>query len=158
MFRAESLEAWTSAPMGSRASRPARRCVSLVPSIPLRTSAARGRRPWLATLLLTLVAMLGLTGHAIAHPHVFVDANAELIFDEAGRIKGVGNVWRFDDAFSAFAVEGLDANGDGTLDGEELQPLARINVESLADFGYFSHLAINGVEQAFTPPTEYWLQ
>jgi ABC-type nickel/cobalt efflux system permease component RcnA/ABC-type uncharacterized transport system substrate-binding protein len=102
--------------------------------------------------------MLGLTAHALAHPHVFVEVNSELMFDEAGRIKAVGNVWRFDDAFSAFATEGLDADGDGELGDAELQPLAKINVESLADFGYFTHLSVDGTEQAFTPPTEYWLQ
>ena len=90
------------------AARPMR---SLVPSVRLGAgrTAARRLRPWFATLLVALVSMLGLTAHALAHPHVFVDVNAELIFDETGQIKAVGNVWRFDDAFSAFAVEGLDA-------------------------------------------------
>jgi nickel/cobalt transporter (NicO) family protein len=109
-------------------------------------------------LLLPLLALLALAVPALAHPHVFVDVNGELIFDDAGRIKAVGNVWRFDDAFSAFATEGLDADGDGQLSDQELQPLAKINVESLADFEYFTWLTIDGVKQKFMPPTEYWLQ
>ncbi len=146
--------------MGSGLPRRTLRRPSLVPSIPLARPAAvvRRRHPWLHTLLLALVAMLGLTVHALAHPHVFVDVNAELIFDETGKIKAVGNVWQFDDAFSAFATEGLDLDGDGKLGDAELQPLAKINVESLADFGYFTHLSVDGTEQGFTPPTEYWLQ
>ena len=112
----------------------------------------------LHVLLLPLLALVALAVPAAAHPHVFVDVNAELIFDDAGRIKAVGNVWQFDDAFSAFAIEGLDADGDGKLSDEELQPLAKINVESLADFEYFTWLTIDGVKQKFMPPTEYWLQ
>lgn len=108
--------------------------------------------------LLPVLMFLTLALPAAAHPHVFVDVNGELIFDDAGRIKAVGNVWRFDDAFSAFATEGLDADGDGQFSDQELQPLAKINVESLADFEYFTWLTIDGVKQNFMPPTEYWLQ
>ena len=70
----------------------------------------------------------------------------------------MGNVWQFDDAFSAFATEGLDADGDGKLGDAELQPLAKINVELLSEFGYFTFLTIDGAEQKFTMPTEYWLE
>jgi len=137
-----------------------RRMPSLVPSVPhgARRVAVRRLPPWFATLLIALVSMLGLTAHALAHPHVFVDVNSELVFDATGRITAVGNVWQFDDAFSAFAIEGLDADGNGTFDPDELQPLAKVNVESLADFAYFTHLAIGGKEQAFLPPKEYWLE
>ncbi len=109
-------------------------------------------------LLVAVVCTIGVSGHAVAHPHVFVDVNADLLFDEAGRIKAVGNVWQFDEAFTAFAVEGLDANRDGILDANELQPLAQVNVESLADFAYFTFLTIDGTAQAFLPPQQYWLE
>jgi len=112
----------------------------------------------LRSVILAITAILGLSAHAIAHPHVFVTVNGEVLFDDAGRIKAIGNVWQFDDAFSAFAVEGLDTNGNGTLDDAELQPLSKVNVESLADFGYFTFLAVDGSEQTFTPPTEHWLE
>jgi ABC-type nickel/cobalt efflux system permease component RcnA/ABC-type uncharacterized transport system substrate-binding protein len=112
----------------------------------------------LRPFLLALLALVALAAPAAAHPHVFVTVNAELIFDAEGRIKAVGNVWRFDDAFSAFATEGLDADGDGKLGDAELQPLAKINVESLLEFGYFTFLSVDGAEQKFTLPTEYWLE
>src|SRR6187402_1997470 len=98
---------------------------------------------WVRGLLLALIALLALALPAVAHPHVFVTVNAELIFDAEGRIKAVGNVWQFDDAFSAFATEGLDADGDGKLGDAELQPLAKINVESLLEFGYFTFLTVD---------------
>ncbi|HET7715589.1 MAG TPA: DUF1007 family protein [Bauldia sp.] len=112
----------------------------------------------LRPILVSLLAFIALAAPAAAHPHVFVTVRGELLFDGEGRIKAVGNVWQFDEAFSAFAVEGLDADGDGKLSDQELQPLAKINVESLAEFGYFTFLAVDGAEQKFLPPSEYWLE
>lgn len=159
MFRSDAPDVLC-APLPGAPFCAARRMRSLVPSVPqgARRGAVRRLHPWFATLLIALVSMLGLTAHALAHPHVFVDVNSELVFDATGRIQAVGNVWRFDEPFSAFAVEGLDLNQNGKYDPDELQPLAKINVESLADFAYFTHLTIDGKEQAFLPPKEYWLE
>jgi ABC-type uncharacterized transport system substrate-binding protein len=74
---------------------------------------------------------------AAAHPHVFVDAQAEMIFDGQQRLAEVHHVWQFDAAFSEFAVQGLDADGDGAFSEAELKPLAEINVTSLKDFEFF---------------------
>lgn len=95
---------------------------------------------------------------AAAHPHVWVKAKSEVVFDAKGRMTAVRHIWRFDDAYSAFASQGLDANGDGKLSVEELAPLAKINVESLKDFGYFTFLMNNGKDIDFGEPTEYWVQ
>lgn len=38
-------------------------------------------------------------GPASAHPHVFIDAKADVVFDDQGRITAIRNVWRFDDAY-----------------------------------------------------------
>src|SRR5690606_38592586 len=40
----------------------------------------------------------------------------------------------------------------------ELEPLAKVNVESLAEFGFFTRLTTEAGEAEFTPPTEYFLQ
>ena len=95
---------------------------------------------------------------AHAHPHVFVDAQAEIIFDEQQRLAAVHNIWRFDAAFSEFAVQGLDADGDGTLSDAELKPLAEINVTSLKDFEFFSYLTIESDRATLLPPQKYWLE
>ena len=114
------------------------------------------RRMW-KTGLISAVLTVGLAGAASAHPHVFVESRAEVVFDEAGRLSAVRHVWSFDEAFTAFAVQGLDENGDGELSREELQPLAQVNVESLAEYDFFTFLHQDGADIAFEPPSEYWL-
>ena len=94
---------------------------------------------------------------ASAHPHVWVDAKAEIVFDGAGRISALRHIWQFDEGFTAFAVEGLDTDGDGQLSPAELDPLAKVNVDSLAEFGFFTFLGVGDEDEAFTPPQEYWL-
>lgn len=102
----------------------------------------------------TLVALSAAS--AVAHPHVFIEARSEMVFKD-GRITAIRHVWRFDEPFTAFAIQGLDADGDGTLTHEELQPLAKINVESLKEYDYFTFLSVAGSEATFTDPPEYWL-
>lgn len=94
---------------------------------------------------------------ALAHPHVFVTAKTELVFDVAGRIAAVRNIWQFDEAFSAYAVQGLDTNNDGALTPDELAPLAQINVDSLAEYDFFTWLTAAGIDRPLLSPTEYWL-
>ncbi|MBT9293015.1 DUF1007 family protein [Prosthecodimorpha staleyi] len=108
--------------------------------------------------LAILGALFGAALPAAAHPHVFVDARAELVFDAKGQISAIRQVWRFDDAFSAFATQGLDTDGDGKFSKEELQPLAKINVESLKEYDYFTFLKLAGKRKGFKLPSEYWLQ
>jgi len=111
------------------------------------------------TLASGLVAALGLAANspALAHPHVLVTARAEILFGEGAEIEAIRHIWQFDPAFSAYAMQGYDANNDGAITVAELAPLAQINVESLAEFGFFTWLAEGDHNAAFLPPDEYWL-
>lgn len=100
-------------------------------------------------------ALFGVTA-AQAHPHVWVDAAAEIVYDGSGNIAAVRNAWTFDDMFSTFAVQGL-AQTDGTYTRETLAPVAKVNIESLTEFDYFTFGKANGQKLKFEPPTDYWL-
>ena len=95
---------------------------------------------------------------AQAHPHVFVDARAEVVFDPSGAVTGIRQTWQFDQAFSEYAIQGLDTNDDGQLSDAELAPLAKVNMDSLKEYAFFTWLRTGAKKLPFAPPTEYWLE
>lgn len=120
-----------------------------------------GRRDGTPRRIGFLVAAIGLglavAQPAVAHPHVWVEIDSEILV-EAQRITGVRHRWVFDEAYSEQAVEGLDVNKDGRIDREELAELAKINMEALPQFGYFTEVQTAGQRAAVKPPTDYWLE
>ena len=70
--------------------------------------------------LLIAAALCLVPALAQAHPHVWVDAAAEMLFDDKGRIAAIRHHWRFDEGFSAYALQGLDTDRDGKYSAEEL--------------------------------------
>ncbi len=103
----------------------------------------------LAALLTMLAA-----GPALAHPHIFIEARAAITFNDAGEVVSVHNSWTFDEAYSAYMVQGLDKNGDGKLTPDELAELAKVNIESLPDVDFFTAAKANGKMQAFGTPRD----
>jgi len=103
------------------------------------------------------ILLFMLTG-AFAHPHVFVEARSRLVFDDAGQAVAVRHAFRFDDAFTAFAIQGFDKNNDGVYSREELSELAEVNIESMAEWGYFTFGDNTRIEFDFKVPTDYWLE
>jgi len=106
-----------------------------------------------------LAGLTATTPNASAHPHVWVTMHSELVYAPDGAVTAVRHVWTFDDMFSAFATMGMPKT-DGTFTRETLQPLAKVNVESLKDFDYFSYAKMGGhrLKDAFAEPTaDYWL-
>lgn len=104
-----------------------------------------------------LIATTAFAGAAVAHPHVWVESRSTVSFSDDGAIAGVTHVWRFDEGYTSYLVQGLDTNGDGAYSSEELAELAEINATSLADFGYFTNLTIDGQDHVFAAPTDYRL-
>lgn len=105
--------------------------------------------------ILSLAALL--TGFSLpvhAHPHVWISAKAEVVFNPDGQVAGIRHHWTFDEAYTAYVTQGLDQDGDGKLTPEELQDLANENAAGLTEFDYFTTMKVKGKPQAFDPPRE----
>ena len=108
--------------------------------------------------IVTLVFLAAATT-AQAHPHVWVTMQSEVVYAADGKAVGVRHAWKFDDMFSAFAVQGLEAKDKAKPTREELAPLAEVNVTSLKDFDYFTNATADGKKVTFKDPAkgDYWL-
>lgn len=77
-------------------------------------------------------------GTATAHPHIWIDAKAKIVFNDAGELTNIYNTWTFDEAFSVWQIQGLDTNGDGVTSSEEMQDLANENLQGLAEYKFYT--------------------
>ena len=108
-------------------------------------------------LTFLIVAFLGAASRAAdAHPHVLIDSRIEVLFNTQSQVIGVTNIWDFDDAFSAYAIQGYDSKHDGNPTRQDLQPLAETNVQSLAEYDYFTSMKIAGANVGFALPKNYF--
>jgi ABC-type uncharacterized transport system substrate-binding protein len=104
-----------------------------------------------------LALLLCACGSALAHPHVWVTMKSTVVYAPDGTVIGVRHAWTFDDMFSAFATQGLESKQKGVFTREELQPLAKVNVDSLKEYDYFTFGKANGKKLTFVDPTDYHL-
>lgn len=114
----------------------------------------------LRMLLRFLVVLLALVVAipARAHPHVWITMHTELVYASDGKITGIRHAWSFDDMFSTFATQGLESKEKGKFTREELAPLAKVNVESLKEFDYFTFATADGKKADLAQPAPgYWL-
>ena len=82
----------------------------------------------------------------------------ELVYAPDGSITGIRHAWSFDDMFSTFATQGMESKEKGKFTREELAPLAKVNVESLKEYGYFTFATADGTKAELTDPASgYWL-
>jgi ABC-type uncharacterized transport system substrate-binding protein len=111
----------------------------------------------ISALTLALCAFL-CAAPAFAHPHVWVTMRSDVVYAPDGTITGIRQHWAFDDMFSTFAVQGLESKEKDKFTREELQPLAKVNVESLKEFDYFTFLTVDGQKLPLGDPLpDYWL-
>jgi ABC-type uncharacterized transport system substrate-binding protein len=113
----------------------------------------------LLRIILAMQLLLTFAGFAQAHPHVWVTMHSELVYAPDGSITGIRHAWSFDDMFSTFATQGLESKEKGKFTREELAPLAKVNVESLKEYGYFTYASADGKKTELTDPAPgYFLE
>jgi ABC-type uncharacterized transport system substrate-binding protein len=110
-----------------------------------------------ATVLGATGVLLAATAACEAHPHVWVAVETTVVYD-SGTFAGLQQRWTFDELYSTMAVEGLDANKDGKLDRAELAELAKVNMEGLKEFEYFTFVRLGDQALAFEAPKDFWME
>jgi ABC-type uncharacterized transport system substrate-binding protein len=103
-------------------------------------------------ILLATLLSLACAAPALAHPHVWVTMKSEVVYAPDGTVTGIRHAWSFDDMFSAFATQGLESKEKGKFTAEELAPLAKVNIESLKEYDYFTYTTVDGVKVPMTDP------
>lgn len=109
-------------------------------------------RFWLFSLVLTIFAV-----PARAHPHVWVSARTAVVFDETGKVTALRHVWTFDEMYSAFQVQGA-ATENGLATKAALAPLAKLQIDNLKEYGWFSFPKVAGHPVGFGVPREETLE
>ncbi|MDA0676115.1 MAG: DUF1007 family protein [Proteobacteria bacterium] len=93
-------------------------------------------------LILAALALLP-AGRVFAHPHAWITVKVEVRFDQAGAITGLREIWLFDEAYTAFAVEGLGRAGKGPS-AAQLAELLAVNMTNLEEYDFFTRVKSNG--------------
>jgi ABC-type uncharacterized transport system substrate-binding protein len=106
---------------------------------------------------LALVATLAAgAAPAAAHPHVWVTVEAVVVYQQ-GSVAAIQHTWTFDEMYTTMAIQGLDTNNDGNYDRKELAELAKVNMEGLKEFAYFTQVSLANQAIATEDPKDYYL-
>lgn len=86
-----------------------------------------------------ILLVCALAGFALAHPHVFIDAGVDLVFDENGFV-GVKNRWTFDPIYSQAMIAAGDKNQNGTFEQDELPFYREQIVEAAREYSRYNYV------------------
>lgn len=101
------------------------------------------------------VASLAAPVSATAHPHVLIDAQATFRLDAERRIEAIQIEWRFDEFFSAYALEELQVESSDAVTGEQRAAMAEQYIGSLVEWNYMTELAVDADYATLGPATDY---
>ncbi|OZI72122.1 DUF1007 family protein [Bordetella genomosp. 12] len=105
---------------------------------------------------LAALMLAGLPLAGWAHPHMWVDAQAEVIFDPQGRVSALRQTWQFDEMFGAYATQGLPRQADGGLAESTRKSMAQDWMKALGEpiSHYFTRVTQNGATLPFAAPVD----
>jgi ABC-type uncharacterized transport system substrate-binding protein len=104
------------------------------------------------TAMIAIVGIVASTGPASVHPHVFAEARLDVAVNPDDTVKSLRHLWRFDDVFSSTVLMEFDKNSDLKLDDTELEDVSQTIFTSLADYGYFQLVTVDGKDVKMKPP------
>jgi len=93
---------------------------------------------------------------AWSHPHMWIDAKAQFVFDAQGRLTAIKQNWLFDDMFSPYAMQGVNKGKDGKYPAPALKAMADDWVQALGEpiSHYFTTVTVDGKRQTYGEPRD----
>jgi ABC-type uncharacterized transport system substrate-binding protein len=107
-----------------------------------------------AMKLVPLAVCILLAAPLSAHPHVWVDVQAEVVVAQ-GVVDGVWTEWTFDDMFSQLILTDNDPNGTGKVDAKMNASIKKGYFDNLRNFDYFSHFEVGKRELKVPVPQKF---
>jgi ABC-type uncharacterized transport system substrate-binding protein len=104
---------------------------------------------WL-TVVAGLVAALVGAGHALAHPHSWIDLRSQVIMDDEGRVAALELEWLFDDLYTAYVAQ--EFVKQDRPPSEFLPEVASTYLGNLAEYEYFTDVRLDGERLALGEP------
>lgn len=101
------------------------------------------------------IALCGMVVPALAHPHVWIDAQVQPKFSASGLLTDLRVIWRMDELYSQTSVHGYDKNGDEHYSADELHPLITQAMDALQEWFYFTDIRQGGKRVAVKKPTVF---
>ena len=111
----------------------------------------------LSRMILLMLPLFGLAGAVRAHPHIFVDAEIEIVFDAEGQPEGVWVSWAYDPLFSMLLVSdmGLDSDFTGAISEAERAELDGFDMNWIEGYHGDTHVSQNGTALALSGPLKW---
>lgn len=109
----------------------------------------------LKVLILLFAQVLALP--AMAHPHIFIDTQLEISFDDQGRAVGVLVTWTYDDLTSLqiIADKGMDVDFDGALTPAETAALSGFDMNWDAGYAGDTYALLGESTLALSGPSDW---
>ena len=102
----------------------------------------RGSVRTMALVFLSFLPVLA----ASAHPHVFIDCKAAVIF-EGDKVTGFHLEWTFDEMFSQMIIADYDRAGKGSFSPTESEELRKGAFDNLRNYHYFLAVYVDGAPE-----------
>ena len=109
-------------------------------------------------LLAILVCFLAGADRVAAHPHMWVEVRAQVTYNQEGELVGIRQEWKFDEVYSTYALQDVQSKQKGVFTRQELEPLAKLNMDDLKDSDFFTHARVDGNNATFSNPVDYWFE
>jgi ABC-type uncharacterized transport system substrate-binding protein len=79
-----------------------------------------------------------------AHPHIFIEQQLNVVFDDQG-LAGIKVRWKFDDMFASMIAEDHDVNRNGKFEAGEIKAVEAKAFAFIAEYHYFTFIRIGNV-------------